>query len=94
VTDDEIQSTWATRELPILRAALRRLDAGADFAEFNQIEEETGFSQWKSSLLSERSSLLTRPMCWTPSSTSAVGTLGCFPKEPGGSSALGLRPTT
>lgn len=41
---DEIQSTWATRELPILQAALRRLDVGDDFPELEEIRQEVGVS--------------------------------------------------
>jgi len=37
-----IESTWATRDLPILAAALRRLDAGEDAAELADIGAETG----------------------------------------------------
>jgi hypothetical protein len=39
---NEVTSTWATRELPILRAALRRLDEGADYAEIDLVRLETG----------------------------------------------------
>jgi hypothetical protein len=42
--DQEIKSTWASRDLPILRAALRRLDAGEDFPELEEIRQELGFS--------------------------------------------------
>jgi hypothetical protein len=38
----DVESTWATRELPILRAALRRLDAGEDSASLEEIRQETG----------------------------------------------------
>jgi len=37
-----LEPSWDSRELPILRAALRRLDAGKDAAEFADIREETG----------------------------------------------------
>jgi hypothetical protein len=40
----EPQSTWAIRELPILSAALLRLDAGEDVAEFEDLARETGLS--------------------------------------------------
>jgi hypothetical protein len=38
------QSTWAPRELPILRVALLRLDAGEDVVEFADLARETGLS--------------------------------------------------
>jgi hypothetical protein len=41
---DEIESTWASRDLPILRAALRRLDSGEDSPELEEIRRELGFS--------------------------------------------------
>jgi hypothetical protein len=40
----QLESTWALRELPILRVALLRLDAGADAVEFADILRETGLS--------------------------------------------------
>lgn len=41
---DAIESTWATRELPILRATLRRFDAGRAFPEVEEIRQEVGLS--------------------------------------------------
>jgi hypothetical protein len=41
---EPLESTWASRELPILRAALRRLDAGADYADLEEIRQEVGLS--------------------------------------------------
>jgi hypothetical protein len=41
----ELQSTWAIRELPILRTALLRLDAGEHVVEFADLERETGLSE-------------------------------------------------
>jgi hypothetical protein len=38
------QSTWAPRELPTLRVALLRLDAGEDVVEFADLARETGLS--------------------------------------------------
>jgi hypothetical protein len=40
----ESHSTWAPRELPILSVALRRLDAGEDVVEFEDLARETGLS--------------------------------------------------
>ena len=40
----EIESTWATRDLPVLRAALQRLDEGHNFAELEEIRQEVGLS--------------------------------------------------
>lgn len=37
-----IESTWATRELPILRAALQRVDAGNDLPELEEIRQDAG----------------------------------------------------
>lgn len=42
--EDEIRETWASRDLPILRAALRRLDAGEDYPDLEEIRQELGFS--------------------------------------------------
>jgi hypothetical protein len=42
--NDAIRSTWAPRDLPILRAALRRMDAGEAAPELEAIREELGFS--------------------------------------------------
>lgn len=39
---EEVTPTWATRELPILRSALRRLDAGALLVELDDVRQETG----------------------------------------------------
>lgn len=44
MTDESAQSTWPTRELPILRAALRAVDAGGDFVELEDIRLEAGIS--------------------------------------------------
>jgi hypothetical protein len=40
----EIEETWASRDLPILKAALRRLDAGEDYADLEEIRRELGFT--------------------------------------------------
>jgi hypothetical protein len=40
-----LQSTWAPRELPILSAALHRLDTGEDVADFNDLQSDTGLSR-------------------------------------------------
>lgn len=45
MTNDSIRGTWADRELPILRAALRRLDAGEDFPSIADIREEIGLDE-------------------------------------------------
>ena len=37
-----LENTWTTRELPILRSALRRLDAGEDFPNLEEIRAEVG----------------------------------------------------
>lgn len=37
---DELRPTWATRDLPILRAALRRLDAGDPLPDLEEIRQE------------------------------------------------------
>jgi hypothetical protein len=39
----DLVTTWANRELPILREALRRLDAGAFWADTERIREELAF---------------------------------------------------
>jgi hypothetical protein len=39
-----IDETWTNRDLPILAAALRRLDRGEDFLDFEAIREETGLT--------------------------------------------------
>jgi hypothetical protein len=39
---NDLEPTWASRDLPILRAALRRLDAGEDFPELEDIRREAG----------------------------------------------------
>jgi hypothetical protein len=41
---EEIGNTWASRDLPILRAALRRLDAGEDMPDLEEIRQELGFT--------------------------------------------------
>jgi hypothetical protein len=41
---DDVRPTWASRDLPILRAALRRLDAGEDFPELQDIRQEIGLT--------------------------------------------------
>ena len=38
----DIVNTWASRDLPILRVALRRLDAGEDFVALEEIRHELG----------------------------------------------------
>ncbi len=40
--DDYPPPTWASRELPILRVALRRLDGGEDFVGLTVLSEDTG----------------------------------------------------
>jgi hypothetical protein len=39
-----LPSTWATRELPILRSALGRIDAGEHFVSLEDIRAESGLS--------------------------------------------------
>ncbi len=39
---EPLAPTWATRELPILRAALRRIDAGEDLPTLEDIRAEAG----------------------------------------------------
>jgi hypothetical protein len=41
---EPLPSTWATRELLILRAALRRLDEGSHLADLEEIRQETGLA--------------------------------------------------
>jgi len=41
---DALEMTWATRELPILRAALVRLERGDDYADLDEIREELGLA--------------------------------------------------
>jgi hypothetical protein len=40
----ELPSTWAPRDLPILTAALRRLDTGEGFPDLGDLERDTGLS--------------------------------------------------
>ncbi len=40
MSNQTLPATWGTRELPILRAALRRLDAGEDFPSLEDIRAE------------------------------------------------------
>lgn len=40
--DDEVRNTWAERELPILRIALREIDAGQHHVALEAIRSETG----------------------------------------------------
>jgi hypothetical protein len=42
--DEALESTWASRDLPILRAALRRLDDGEDLPDLEEIRQELGLS--------------------------------------------------
>lgn len=44
MTDGALAQTWATRELPVLRSALRRIDAGEEFPNLESIREEVGLS--------------------------------------------------
>jgi hypothetical protein len=44
MVDPQMDSTWATRELPILASALRQLDTGQQFASLEGIREEVGLS--------------------------------------------------
>jgi hypothetical protein len=41
----ELPSTWAPRDLPILTAALRRLDTGEGFPDLGDLERDTGLSR-------------------------------------------------
>jgi hypothetical protein len=45
MSEDEPRSTWGPREFPILSAALHRLDAGQDVAEFRDLQSDTGLSR-------------------------------------------------
>jgi hypothetical protein len=40
----ELHETWTTRELPILRAALARLDRGDDYADLDELRVELGLT--------------------------------------------------
>lgn len=40
--NSELQPTWASRELPILQVALRRLDAGEFYVDLEEIRSEVG----------------------------------------------------
>jgi hypothetical protein len=40
----DLASTWADRELPILRAALRRVDAGEEWPDLQELRAEVGLS--------------------------------------------------
>jgi hypothetical protein len=42
MTSHDLPETWTTRELPILKVALRRLDDGERNVEMKEIGEETG----------------------------------------------------
>jgi hypothetical protein len=42
---DELPSTWAPRDLPILVSALRRLDTGKGFPDLGDLEGDTGLSR-------------------------------------------------
>jgi len=42
MTSEPLPDTWVSRELPILRVALRRLDAGEQNVPMKEIGEETG----------------------------------------------------
>jgi hypothetical protein len=41
---DQLPETWSRRELPILRAALLRLEAGADYADLDEVRNELGLT--------------------------------------------------
>ena len=45
MTATPLESTWPTRDLPILPAALRRLDAGAPWVELGEIRRELGLDE-------------------------------------------------
>lgn len=47
MSDGEIESTLAARELPILRAALRRLEAADDLPELEDIRQEAAIDNVK-----------------------------------------------
>lgn len=40
----DLASTWADRELPILRAALRRIDGGEEWPDLREIRAEAGLT--------------------------------------------------
>ena len=40
--NEGVAPTWATRELPLLRVALRRLDAGEQYIDLEEIRQEVG----------------------------------------------------
>lgn len=40
----DVDATWASRELPVLAAIVRRLDAGADLVNADDVRAETGLS--------------------------------------------------
>jgi hypothetical protein len=42
---DELPSTWASRDLPILSSALRRLDTGEGWPDLGDLESDTGLSR-------------------------------------------------
>jgi hypothetical protein len=42
MTDTPLRSTWADRELPILKVALRRVDAGEEAVMLEEIRQEVG----------------------------------------------------
>ena len=45
MADENIASTWASRELPILRSILRRVDAGQDLPDVKDIAQDTGLDR-------------------------------------------------
>ena len=42
---DELPSTWASRDLPILSSALRRLDTGEAWPDLGDLQRDTGLSR-------------------------------------------------
>jgi DNA-binding MarR family transcriptional regulator len=40
-----VEDTWASRELPILRAALQQIEAGESFVKFGTLTEELGIDR-------------------------------------------------
>jgi len=40
----ELRETWTTRELPILRAALSRIDGGTEYADLDELRVELGLT--------------------------------------------------
>jgi len=40
----ELRETWTTRELPILRAALSRIDGGDEYADLDELRVELGLT--------------------------------------------------